>query len=258
MNLSDLAAMGARPWAYTLGLALPSDIDDAWLRGFAAGLAQDQAAYDITLAGGDTVSTAGPLTLSLTAMGLIEAGQSLQRSGAQDGDLVCVTGTIGDAALGLGVLQGKYEESSGFLEDRYRLPQPRCVVGQALTGLATAALDVSDGLVADVGHLARASGVELVINAPDVPLSPQAATIASDDPATLNTILTGGDDYELVFTIPEHHLSSLTERTPPTDVPITVIGHVLSGHNVLSGHGVTVLDRDGMPLDLGTGGYRHR
>ena len=252
VNLSDLAAMGARPWTYALGLALPGDLDDDWLRGFVAGLAEDQVLYDIGLVGGDTVATPGPLVLSLTAMGLIAAGCSLTRGGAQAGDLICVTGTIGDGALGLKVLRGDYEDPSGTLIGRYRLPQPRCAFGQVLVGLATAALDVSDGLVADLTHLAKASGVGAVVRSDDVPLSPAAQAVLAADPAALITVLTGGDDYELVFTAPPDRLPAIHDAAARTDTQVHVIG------TIVADQGVGVLGLDSLPLDMGRGGYRHR
>jgi thiamine-monophosphate kinase len=162
VNLSDLAAMGAAPLGYLLALARPKEITDAWLAEFCAGLAADNAAFEVPLLGGDTVSTPGPLTLSLTAIGELPRGTALLRAGARAGDDVWVSGTLGDAALGLKVLQGALpaaEPARAFLIERYRLPQPRLALGEALRGIASAAIDISDGLVADLGHILEVSGV---------------------------------------------------------------------------------------------------
>lgn len=247
VNLSDLAAMGARPKGYLLAFALTDDCDDDWVTGFVAGLQADQELYDICLYGGDTVSTPGPLTLSLTALGSVHRGRELRRNGARPGDAVYVSGTVGDAALGLLVLQDRLRpafEDREVLISRYRLPVPRVELGPALIGTATACQDVSDGLAADLGHIARRSGVGMVIEADNVPVSPAARGAMAADPRLAMTPFTGGDDYELVFTAPE--------GAPPPDagVPVTRIGRVVEGE------GVRFLSA-GQTLDLGDGGWRH-
>ena len=155
VNLSDLAAKGAVPLGYLMTVSTPRDTPEAWFAGFAAGLAQDQATYRVTLLGGDTTSTPGPISLSLTILGHVAPDTAVHRFGAQDGDEIWVTGTIGDGALGLAVARGRLIDPTGFLLSRYRLPQPR--VGIALAGIASAGMDVSDGLVQDLGHICRAS-----------------------------------------------------------------------------------------------------
>ena len=257
VNLSDLAAMGARPRAYLLTTALPEAIDDAWLSAFAAGLAADQVEFGVTLAGGDTVSTPGPLALSLTAVGEAEGGAVLRRAGAEPGDTVYVTGTIGDAALGLDCLQGCLAglgpQQTAHLVGRYRLPQPRTGLGPRLVGLAHAALDVSDGLVADLGHLCRQSGLGAVIEAACVPLSEAAGEALAADLDLLLRVLTGGDDYELVFAAPPEAGAAIEAICVELGLRLTAIG------SFIAGQGVTVVDRDGVPLDgLGAGGWRHR
>ncbi|MEZ5824119.1 MAG: thiamine-phosphate kinase [Geminicoccaceae bacterium] len=220
-NLSDMAAMGAVPRFYLTAMARPKARGEEWLEGLARGFALDQEIWPITLIGGDTVSTTGPAFCSCTIIGEVETGKALLRSGARPGDLVVVTGTLGDSALGLRVLDGlaASEEARSYLADRYRLPRPRTTIGPALCGIATSAIDISDGLVADLGHILERSGTGAVIEAAKLPLSAHACSL----PGARDAALYGGDDYELLFTVPPERLGEL----PGTDgVPITVIGHV--------------------------------
>ena len=260
VSLSDLAAMGATPLAYTLNIALPADIGDDWLREFADGLAADQRAFDIGLAGGDSVSTPGPATLTVTAMGSVEAGRALRRSGAQVGDIVYVSGTIGDGALGLkrlqGGLPGLSPEHGDELIGRYRLPRPRIGLGTRLLGLAGAAIDISDGLAADLGHLLECSGTDAgpagaEIEAATIPLSPPAAKALSADPGLMETILTGGDDYELLFTVAPGYAGKMTELARDLDLPLTPIGRVTAGG------GLRVVGVDGREMKLAKAGWTH-
>ena len=255
VNLSDLAAMGARPRGYLLTAAWPRDIDEHWVAQFARGLAADQIEFDIAMLGGDTVTTPGPLTFSLTAIGDVARGAELRRNGARHGDLVFVSGSIGDGALGLRVLRGEMEGFAGadaaFLADRYHLPRPRLALGQALTGLANAALDVSDGLVADLGHICEVSGVGAVIRADDVPRSPATAAALDADPARLATVLTGGDDYELLFTAPAAQRPKIAELAERLDLPLSEIGEVVGGR------GVKVIGPDAAPMRFTSAGYTH-
>lgn len=236
VNLSDLAAMGADPLAYLMTVALPRSTPDAWLAGFVAGLAQDQAEFGLQVLGGDTVSTPGPVSLSLTILGTVAPGQALRRNGARPGDALWVSGTIGDGALGLRAARGEID--SAYLADRYLLPQPRLALGRALRGLATACMDVSDGLVQDLGHLCRASGCGAVLEAARVPLSPAAHG------AELGLLLTGGDDYELLFALPP--------GVPAPDMAATRIGHFTDG-----APDVLVLDEQGQPMALAAQGWSH-
>ncbi len=252
VNLSDLAAMGAAPHGYALGLSLPPEIGDGWLRAFAAGLAADQREFGIALLGGDTTSTPGPLTLSLTALGFVRQGRLLRRSGASPGDVVFVTGTVGDAALGLMALRGAVADPDGFLADRYRLPRPRLAAGAALVGVASAGLDVSDGLVADLGHLCSASGVGAVIEAALVPLSPQARRAIDHRPDLIAVALAGGDDYELVFSIPPDAVGALDRRLSGVGVAATRIGRIVAGKRI------RVFDAAGADITPETPGFRHR
>jgi len=255
VNLSDLAAMGARPRAYTLNIALPAKVDDSWLAGFSAGLAADQEAYAITLIGGDSVATPGPATLSLTAFGEVPAGAALRRDAARIGDAVYVSGTIGDGALGLraarGVLPGLAAPDAAALIARYREPQPRTMLGPRLRGLAHAAADISDGLVADLGHIAEASGVSAVVRADAVPLSPAARAALAAAPGLLAVVLGGGDDYELIFTAPRSAAPALQALARELDLPIAAIGEIASGA------GVRVLDARGAPMTIARAGYVH-
>lgn len=255
-NLSDLAAMGARARGYLLGLAIDGDRDEAWLGGFFAGLAQDQEIYEVVLLGGDTiVARQGVLTLSLTAIGEMPAGTALTRSGARPGDIIAVSGTIGDGALGLLVRQGKLHPESDddrdFLEDRYRLPQPRMALGAGLVGLASAALDISDGLIADAGHLARRSGLRIALEWPRVPLSPAAGRVLQGDAALRSTVVGGGDDYELLFTLAEEHWAELQDVAAACGTSVTRIGRCLAGQ------GVSILDTAGADFAPAKGGWRH-
>jgi thiamine-monophosphate kinase len=251
VNLSDIAAMGATPHSYVLTIALPEHLDEAWLERFVAGLAEDQAAFGIVLIGGDTVATSGPLALSITMFGIARTGQRLRRNGARPGDRIVVSGTIGDAALGLKVVMGTLTQAGlAFLAERYRLPTPRIALGQRLVGLATAALDVSDGLIADLEHICDTSGVGARVETARVPLSGPAAALVAGRPEFLETVLTGGDDYELLFTLPP--TVALAPIESAAGVALTVIGGI-----VASG-GVVALDADGRALDLKRPGYAHR
>jgi thiamine-monophosphate kinase len=255
VNLSDLAAKGAIPVGYLLVTALPKSLGEAWLAGFAAGLAKDQATYGIGLLGGDSTAIDGPITLSVAAIGRVTAGRAVLRSGARPGDRVYVSGTLGDAALGLALLLDKLELGDAvareFLVDRYHLPQPRLALGQRLVGIARAMLDVSDGLVADLGHICEASGVAAVVEAEKLPLSPAAELVVTKDAAWLAQVLGGGDDYELLFTAPQGVEAAVALLARETGVRISMIGAIASGS------GVTVLGRDGAPMTIAKTGYRH-
>lgn len=259
VNLSDLAAMGATPWAYTLSVAWPKDLDAGWVELFAAGLAREQETYGIHLVGGDTVATPGPLTLCLTALGSAEEGRELRRSGAQADDDVYVSGTIGDAALGLKVLKGSLgglpKTHSEALLARYRRPLARVRLGQGLAGLAHGCIDISDGLVADLGHVVRASGCDATIDADRVPFSDAARAAIAIEPALMETAITGGDDYELLFTAPPSAAVAIGELAAELDLPLTAIGRIAPREG--EDGKVGVVDGKGRELSLKTGGYRH-
>lgn len=226
VNLSDLAAMGATPHAYMLTLLLPKTIDETWVATFAATLGMLQQQFGIALIGGDMSATAGPLTISITAFGLVE-NAPLLRSGARAGDAVFATGTIGDAYLGLKLLQQKWHTDDAALREklirRYHCPEPRCAVATKLHGIATSCTDISDGLLQDAQHIANASGMGMRISAGSVPVS------CDDDIAALAT---GGDDYELLFTAPASAESTLQAIAKKTGVAISKVGDVVAGDGV--------------------------
>lgn len=255
VNLSDLAAKGARPRAYLLTMALPTAVDDAWLSAFASGLKRDQERFAVGLIGGDTVATPGPLTLNVVALGEVEHGRMLRRAGAKVGDDVWVSGTIGDAALGLRLLKGENlgigDKRARTLIGRFRTPEPRLTLGRDLVGLAHASLDVSDGLVADLGHVARNSGVGLVIEAAVVPLSPASRAVVAGGYASLSELLTAGDDYELAFTAPQSARRRIAALAGAKNPAVTRIG------SAVKGSGVTVLDPQGRTMSFQREGYAH-
>ncbi|HEU0070488.1 MAG TPA: thiamine-phosphate kinase [Alphaproteobacteria bacterium] len=257
VNLSDLAAKGATPYACLLTLSLPKGTDEGWVAAFAKGLAMDAAEYRFPLAGGDTTSTPGPLCLSLTAVGLMAEGRApLLRSGAKAGDAVFVTGTIGDAHLGLAVQQGEFAglaaDHRAALIERYRLPQPRVAFGQALAGISGvhAAADVSDGLIADLGHICAASNLSAIVEAARIPHS-AAAQAALEIGASGERLLTGGDDYEIVFTAAPEAEAAIAAAAKQFNVKATPIGRTAAGQ------GVTAIDAIGNAISLLQKGYRH-
>jgi len=247
VNLSDLAAKGAVPIGYLMTVSAPRDTPDEWFAGFAAGLAQDQRTYGVTLLGGDTTSTPGPISLSLTILGHVAPGQAVHRAGARPGDGIWVTGTIGDGALGLAVARGRLSDPTGHLLCRYRLPQPR--VGLAIAGIASAGMDVSDGLVQDLGHLCRAGGLAAEIDASLVPLSDPARAAGAE---WLATCLTGGDDYELLLAVPASREAELRRAAAAAGMAVTRIGSFRPGRPR-----VTVRGHDGEIMPLATGGWSH-
>ena len=247
--------MGARPIAYLLALNLPPALPMTWLREFAAGLAGDQAAFGVSLIGGDTTSTSGPLTAAITAMGDCPIESLLRRSTAQAGDLVYVSGTIGDAALGLqllnGDIDGQDDPALDALVSRFRLPEPRVGLGLALRGVASACADISDGLIADLGHICAASGVGAELEVQRVPLSSGAQRLVGRDPALRDTVVTGGDDYELVFAAPVGREADVAAAAASAGIPVARVGRLVAGA------GVTALDESGAELALKAAGFRH-
>jgi len=246
VNLSDLAAKAAAPYGYLLTVAWSPAWSEERRAAFARGLGEDQAAFGLKLFGGDTVSTPGPMSAGATLFGWVEAGRAVLRSGARPGDVVLVSGTIGDGWLGLQAARGDLDLTMAertYLAWRYRLPEPRLGLRQALARHASAAADVSDGLLADLGHIGEASGVGIEIDLDQLPLSDAAAHWSGD----ILTLAAGGDDYEIVCTAPPSKVGPLTADAAAAGAPMTVIGGVVAGNGVatrLRGHAVAA-DRQG-------------
>jgi thiamine-monophosphate kinase len=232
VNLSDLAAKGASPAGFVLTLAL-REAKEGWLAPFARALGEDATAFACPLLGGDTVSTPGPLTVSITAFGRVPVGRMVRRSGAQPDDIVVVTGTIGDATLGLAVLkQGSSAANAAAqqaLVQRYRVPQPRVAIAAAVRDHANAAMDVSDGLAGDLAKLCKASGVSAQVELDKIPVSPQARALLGAGAATIETLIAGGDDYEVLCTVPEGRLAAFLAAAKAAAVPATAIGVIRGG-----------------------------
>jgi thiamine-monophosphate kinase len=262
VNLSDLASMGADPAYYTLSLSLPLHgevkCDADWLYSFTQALAIEQNLFDITLVGGDTVSTPGPLSLTITAFGWVKIGQEIMRSGARAGDLIYVSGTIGDAWLGLSALQGGHPElepsSLELITESYHQPQPRLDLGCRLFGVANSAIDISDGLAQDLGHICRASNVSATINSDEVPLSGPARMLLEGDAHLINGLLSGGDDYELLFTVPPEWQKTVADIAKELNLPLSRIGLIEPSEQ---DHLVTIIDKVGTIMNLASTGYRH-
>jgi thiamine-monophosphate kinase len=221
VNLSDLAAMGAEPLGYLMTIALTPGTDDPWLAAFAAGLAEDQAEFGLQVLGGDTVSTPGPLSLSLTILGHVPPGAALRREGARPGDDLWVSGRIGDGHLGLRAARGEIADPEGRLARRYRLPEPRLALGLALRGLARACMDVSDGLLQDAGHLGRAGGCAVELEGARIPVS--------DATAPITALATGGDDYELLFAAAPGDRAAVEAAGLAARTPVTRVGRFTAG-----------------------------
>jgi thiamine-monophosphate kinase len=257
VNVSDLAAKGADPAGFLLSLALPDGWTEDWLAGFATGLGEAARDFSCPLLGGDTVRARGALTLSVTAIGQVPAGRMVRRTTARDGDVICVTGTIGDAALGLGLRSspawagGLLSEEAAFLADRYLHPQPRHRLAAPLRTHARAAMDVSDGLAGDLAKMMRASGVTAVVETDRVPLSPAARAAIRADPGLLDLALTGGDDYEILCTLPEKSLDTLLKEADRVGVALSVIGRVVAGD------GLPVFRRQDSERRFDAGSYSH-
>ena len=259
VNLSDLAAKGATPAGFVLTLALRT-VDDSWLKPFAQALGEDAVLFNCPLLGGDTVSTPGPLMISITAFGRVPTGKMVHRSGAKPGDRIVLTGTIGDAALGLDILKGGTAAAAlagaagarEMLIGRYRLPQPRTALADVVRDHVHAAMDVSDGLAGDLAKLCAASGVSAAIDAASIPLSPAAAELVARGTVGLATLLSAGDDYEILCAVPEDRFEAFAQAARQADVAVTSIGTVIAGTAIPS-----FLDEQGRDLALTRRSFSH-
>lgn len=248
-NLSDIAAKGAEPCGYLMALSLPDHISLEWLRSFCNGLREDQERFNLSLLGGDTTRTTGPLSVAVTALGSVPRGQLIRRSGARPGDLVFVSGTIGDAGEGLAVLKAGKQTGDAWLINRYRVPQPRLSLGRALRGVASAALDVSDGLLADLGHIASTSGIRIRVDIECVPLSTAFRNTCGDIEAAIVRAATAGDDFEIAFTA--RSAAAVEDAARRVGTPVTRIG------NVEPGVGVVLCRPDGSVVPTPKLGFEH-
>lgn len=252
VNISDLAAKGASPYCCFLALVLPKHTNEAWLEEFAEGLNNDLKEFGCFLGGGDTVVHDGPLVLSLTAIGHVPNGQAILRSGADVGDVIFVTGTIGDSYIGL-----QHIKNAGILAvnqnytDRYYLPQPRLSVGLQLQNIASSCIDVSDGLLADLTHICGCSKVGAEIELCKLPLSLMGEEATNSDKIFPLKAISGGDDYELLFTSPARNINQIKEISRKTGVRITKIGKITPGNSV------DVLDGSGNKVEAKNYGYKH-
>ncbi|MCL1036228.1 thiamine-phosphate kinase [Shewanella submarina] len=249
VNLSDLASMGAEPAWMTLALTLPEP-DELWLRRFSEGLLDAAEYYGIALVGGDT--TRGPKSITITVNGQVPEDKALTRGGAKAGDWIYVTGTLGDSALGLQLLQGKHDarsEHREYLIGRHYRPTPRVLAGQCLRGLASSAIDLSDGLMSDIGHVLKASGVGAVVKVEDLPLSQAMQDTVSPEFAQ-SLALTGGEDYELLFTVPEAQKGALETSLSQSGVKFVKIGQICAGNQLK-------LLKDGEPFTPENLGFEH-
>jgi thiamine-monophosphate kinase len=258
MNLSDLAAKGAKPIGFLMSVALPTKIEDAWVAAFAAGLGDDVKHYACPLLGGDTDHTPGPLSVSITAFGAVPHGAMVRRATAKPGDSIIVTGTIGDAALGVMLRRDPAlvehwrlsQRQSAALTDRYLLPQPRTALAAAVRHDASAAMDVSDGLAGDLAKLCRASGVAAEVDVARVPLSEAAQAAVAAQPVLLEAVLSGGDDYEILLTLAPDKLPAFRAAAAAAGIAVAEIGRVSAGQGAR-------FVRDGKALSFARPSYSH-
>ncbi len=252
VNLSDLAAKGAAPLGFLLAIALPKDFSEDWLAGFTRGLGEDADTYRCPLLGGDTDLTPGPISISVAAFGTVPTGTMVKRSGAKAGDHVFVSGTIGDAALGLRVRKGELADISSHLISRYRVPHPRMALAETLRAHANAAMDVSDGLVGDLAKLCAASNVSADIEVARVPLSDAASGALGSDCELIKPILTGGEDYEILCAISPDRVAAFQNAAAKAGVPVAEIGRIVEGSAP-----PRFLNPEGQPLTFLQRGYSH-
>ena len=259
VNISDLAAKGAAPAGFLLTLALPDGWTEAWLEAFRDGLAEASRTFQCPLLGGDTVRSAGPFWISITALGHVPVGGMVRRATARPGHRLCVTGTIGDAALGLAVHRGSADpavaalspDDKRHLVERYLYPRPRLAAAETLRTHAAAAMDISDGLAGDLAKMMRASGASAEVETGRIPLSPAARAAVAKNPGLMDLLVTGGDDYEILCAVPEERLAGFLAETAALGVPATVIG------TVTAGAGLPVFSSPAGPRRYEHGAYQH-
>lgn len=259
VNLSDLAAKGAKPLGCLLSIGLPKGLPENWLAEFSAGLGEDTEQFGCPLLGGDTVLSPTAIMVSVSVIGTVPQGQMVRRAGAKPGDRVVVTGTIGDAALGLRLRQDKAvatrwgldKTSSEFLTRRYLVPEPRNAIADILRAHASAAMDISDGLAGDLGKLCRASSVSAEIEAARVPLSPATSVALQKDASLIELILTNGDDFEVLASIPATRLASFQNAALSVGVTVTDVGVFAAGENA------PVFNQDGRVLNFARRSFSH-
>ena len=260
VNVSDLAAKGADPLGFVMTVALPDDVQGEWIAAFARALGEDAALWSCPLLGGDTVKTPGPLTISITALGSTPRGALVARTGARPGDFLYVSGFIGDAALGLHVRQGErpwvtrlVETSRDYLLERFLHPQPRLALRGALRDHASGAMDVSDGLAGDLTKMMRASGARAIVELPRIPLSNAVRAAMRLDPALFEVAVTGGDDYEILCSVPQAKAGAFEAAARAAGVPVARIGHVADEEPP----GAEFLDGNGQRRTFARGSYAH-
>lgn len=253
VNLSDLTAMGARPYCYQLALAFPQKPDESWLAQFTGALLEDQKTYGLFCSGGDTTSIHGALSVSITALGLVPAGQALTRAGAKPGDFIVITGPVGLAALGLKILQGtlQVKDAAPFLK-ACQAPEPPVLLAESLRGYAHAAIDISDGLIADLGHICRASGLGARLEIRDPAIFGAAEALLQSGQVRLEDLLTGGDDYEILAAVPPAHFDCLQSAAAAQGKALHMLGAFTAGSKNVEATGP-----DGQPLVFSISGWAH-
>ncbi|MEH0831696.1 thiamine-phosphate kinase [Anaplasma bovis] len=253
VNISDMASMGALPYAYLLGLSLPKGISNEWWSAFSSGLREDNERYSIKLVGGDTVhNKSSYITIGITILG-IPGANTLTRSGAKIGDFLYISGTIGDAALGLLAHNNPTLSGCEYIKSRYNIPEPRVKLGCAIVGIASSCIDISDGFLQDIGRICKLSNVGANIHFGDIPLSAEAQHLLSHDLQYMEYILAGGDDYELAFTIPPDKVQEFKQLISSTETKVTQVG------NIVSETGIRLYDHNNEEMSLPSNmGYVHR
>ena len=255
VNISDIVSKGAIPKYYFLSIALPKETDDKWIKSFTKSLKIEQKNFNISLMGGDTVSTTGPLTINIVCIGVIEKNKLIRRNGAMPGEDIYVTGEIGSAKIGLEILKKNIIANSdleNYFIKKYRLPCPRNKLGPKLINLASSSIDISDGLISDLNHICLASNVKAEVNYSLLPVSNCISQLNLTENQLKNIILNGGDDYEIIFTSNSLNSTKIFDLSKFLEVNITKIGMIVQGE------GIEVFDKESKKIDLILDGYKHR